>query len=106
MSALLGGQHSSPWDLGAGNCGMVSVHFLAELETGSDLTQRTSASVHCTLNPPGMSLGSKKVDLTSALSCGGTSGDCLPPLGAGRNQSVLPLIARKSLYPAGTVGTM
>lgn len=31
--------------------------------------------------------------LASALSCGGTLGNCLPALGVGRNQRVLPLIA-------------
>lgn len=45
------------------------------------------------MNPPGRSLGSRKVGLTSAPSCGSISGDSLPSLGAGRNQRVLSLIA-------------
>jgi len=68
MSALLGSPLSSPQDLGAGNCGMVSAHFWAESETGSALNQRASASLYP--ESPGRSLGSRKVGLTSALSCG------------------------------------
>lgn len=45
-SALQGSSLSSPQDLGAGNCGMVSVHFWVEPGTESALTQRTSASVY------------------------------------------------------------
>jgi len=79
MSALLGVQLSSPWDSGAGNCGMVSVQFQGELERGSALTQRTSASV-CPESTRQIT-SSIKVGLTSALRYVCAPGDCPSALG-------------------------